>query len=66
MGTVKTTTKIWTEVINERDKAKENVDFAIDILHKILDGKPGVNLSADGFRRYDIEIALAALKKLEG
>lgn len=64
MGTVKTTTKIWTDIVNERDALRLTKKLCIHILECIRDGKPGVNISDTELRRYDKHLAEETLKKL--
>lgn len=66
MGKVETTTKIWTEIINERDTLALTKKFCVHILECIAAGKPGVNLSDGELRRYDKALAEDALRKLKG
>ena len=59
MGTVKTTTKTWTEIINDRDEAKVKLDIAIKGL------KHAQNyFRAKGLVNHDVDNALAEIEKL--
>ena len=64
MGKVTTTTKIWTEIINERDALALSQKLCIHILECIVAGKPGININDAELRRYDKHLAEETLKKL--